>query len=72
MLTETKAPTWQGVFNRVVRDLAKLPRNARRIDIEATVWRSVACHASAAGSEEIAQVTWRLLRRLGEGRQGVA
>jgi len=72
MPTDVDTPTWQGVFHRVVRDLARLPRNARRIDVEAAVWRSVARHASAAGAAEIAEITWRLLRRLGESRQGAA
>ena len=63
---------WQGVFHKVLADLAKLPRNARRLDVEASVWRSVGRHATAAKPEEIAEMTWQLLRRLSEDRQTAA
>jgi hypothetical protein len=72
MPIDANTTTWRGVFNKVISDLAKLPRDARRIDIEVSVWRSVGRHATAAGSEEIAEITWRLLRRLSEERQSAA
>jgi hypothetical protein len=68
----TDIALWQGVFHKVMADLAKLPRNARRIDVEVSVWRSVGRHATAARSEEIAEMTWQLLRRLSEDRQTAA
>jgi hypothetical protein len=54
----------RGIFAKILRDLARLPRTARRLDIEATVWRSVARHARTLSAEQIAEVTWRILRSL--------
>lgn len=46
---------------KVLRDLGRLGPGARRLDIEAAVWRSVARHARALSSEQIADVTWLIL-----------
>jgi hypothetical protein len=72
MQLDLQSPAWRGVFARVINDLAKLPRNARKLHVEACVWRSVAGYAPAAGAEEIAQMTWLMLRRLAEDRQSAA
>lgn len=52
---------------KVLRDLARLRPDARRLDVEAAVWRSVARHARALTSEQIAEVTWLLLKRVAQG-----
>ena len=52
---------------KVLRDLVHLRPNARRLDVEAAVWRSVARHARALTSEQIAEVTWLLLKRVAQG-----
>lgn len=52
------------VFEKVLRDLARLAPGARRLDVEAAVWRSVTRHTRALTADEIAEVTWRIIRRL--------
>lgn len=52
---------------KVLRDLAHLRQNARRLDVEAAIWRLVARHARALTSEQIAEVTWLLLNRVAQG-----
>ena len=52
------------VFEKVLRDLARLAPGARRLDVEAAVWRSVTRHTRALTAAEIAEVTWRIIRRL--------
>ncbi len=53
------------IFEKVLCDLARLRPQARRLDVEAAVWRSVTRHTRALSADEIAEVTWRILRRLG-------
>jgi len=52
------------VFAKVLSDLRRLPPGAHRLTVEAAVWRAVARHARAMSSDEIAEVTWRILDRL--------
>lgn len=59
-------PTLHG---KVLRDLGRLPANARRIHVEAAVWRSVTRHAGALSAEEAAEVTWQVLRDLVGGKK---
>lgn len=59
-----------GLLAKVLRGLARLPTDARRIDVEAAVWRSVTRHAGALSAEQTAEVTWRILRDLaGSGKK---
>ncbi len=60
------------VFQKVLRDLARLRPEARRLDVEAAVWRSVARHTRALTADEIAEVTWRILRRLAKPAKDAA
>ncbi len=57
---------------KVLRDLARLPPKARRIDVEVAIWRSVTRHASTLTTEQIVEVTWQLLRELAGGARKVA
>ena len=52
------------VFEKVLRDLTRLSPQAHRLDVEAAVWRSVTCHTRALTADEVAEGTWRILRRL--------
>ena len=60
------------IFEKVLRDLARLRPQARRLDVEAAVWRSVTRHTRALSADEIAEVTWRILRRLGAATKTAA
>lgn len=62
----------RGILAKVLRDLARLPPNARRIDVEAAVWRSVTRHAGALSAEQTTEVTWQILKDLGGGGRKAA
>ena len=62
----------RALFAKVLRDLGRLPANARRIHVEAAVWRSVTRHAGALSAEETAEVTWQVLRDLAGGGKKAA
>jgi hypothetical protein len=60
------------ILGKVLRDLTRLPPGAGRLAIEAAVWRSIARHARALSSEEIAEVTWQILDRLSQPTRNAA
>ncbi len=59
----------RGILAKLLRDLVRLPPNARRIDVEAAVWRSVTRHAGVLTAEQTAEVTWRIIEDLGGGKK---
>ena len=63
-LTSSGAALNPDMFAKVLRDLVRLSPNARRLDVEAAVWRSIKRHTNGLTAEEIADLTWRVLRNL--------
>ena len=54
------------ILTKVLADLSRLPPKARRLDIEAAIWRSVARHARNLSADQVAEATWEILRRLAD------
>jgi hypothetical protein len=56
------------LFDKVLRDLARLPPKARAFDVQVAIWHSVTRHARAASAEQIAEITWQVLRSVSAAR----